>query len=148
MSELKAEVVARIIERLEAELQTLLSAARAAHEAATHEESKPEDQYDTRGLEASYLAHAQSLRAEEIQRAIAYFKSSHELQLLTVESDGRQSTYLVARAGGGISVNAGGKSVSVITPDSPLGSELTGRKAGDEFEVELRGSSRSYRVVE
>ena len=37
-------------------------------EAATNEESKAENKYDTRGLEASYMAQAQSLRVSELKK--------------------------------------------------------------------------------
>src|SRR5581483_11142644 len=52
----KRRLVETVQQHLAEELATLMQAAKAAHEAATHEESKAEDQHDTRGLEASYLA--------------------------------------------------------------------------------------------
>src|SRR4051812_3963394 len=96
----KARVVALVVERLMAERESLVSAARAAHEAATHAESKPEDQYDTRGLEASYLAAAQARRVEEIDRAIQVFRTgtAKDLRLVQVRCEGRIQAYLIARA--------------------------------------------------
>ena len=44
-----------LLMRLRADLELLERAAHTAREAATHEESKAENKYDTRGLEASYL---------------------------------------------------------------------------------------------
>ena len=59
----KEAVVKKIIERLQADLELYFKAARAAHFEATHEQSKAENKYDTRGLEASYLARGQSKQA-------------------------------------------------------------------------------------
>ena len=56
----KRELVNQIIQQLTGEVEVLFKAARAAHAEATHEQSKAEDKYDTRGLEASYLARGQS----------------------------------------------------------------------------------------
>ena len=137
-----------MIRKLEEELAALTHAARVAHEAATHEENKAEDQYDTRGIEASYLAGAQAKRADEIQRTILYFRNTAttEAKLVRVLSAGRAENYLVARLGGGLSVSLDGTKYLVITPESPLGSELVSAKAGDEVEIDVRGSSRTYAI--
>ena len=63
----KQELISAFITQLERDLVTMKEAARNTLQAATHEESKAENEYDTRGLEASYLAGAQSKRAAEIE---------------------------------------------------------------------------------
>src|SRR3954466_4202199 len=70
----KRRLVETIKTHLAEELATLMQAAKAAHEAATHEESKAEDQHDTRGLEASYLAGAQAQRAAELHAQLLMWK--------------------------------------------------------------------------
>ena len=70
----KQKLVDIFIEQLEHDLIALKEAARATYEAATHEESKPENEYDTRGLEASYLAGAQAKRAGEIDEVLSLFR--------------------------------------------------------------------------
>ena len=62
----KSALIKKIVEHLSAELALYHKAARATHAEATHEQSKPENKYDTRGLEASYLARGQSRQAAEI----------------------------------------------------------------------------------
>ena len=52
----KSKILAAILEKLQSEIDALVRAAKSAHEAATHEESRAEDHHDTRGLEASYSA--------------------------------------------------------------------------------------------
>jgi hypothetical protein len=71
----KQELLDKVVQQLTAEVESLFKAARAAHAEATHEQSKAEDKYDTRGLEASYLARGQSRQAAEIAQAIAEFKA-------------------------------------------------------------------------
>src|SRR6185369_8928996 len=62
------------IAQLGGELELLTHAARAAHAEAPHESSKAESKYDTRGLEASYLARGQSRQAAEVAQAIEDFQ--------------------------------------------------------------------------
>ena len=62
-----------IVAQLKESRDALVRAANAAHEEATHEESTAENKYDTRGLEASYLAEAQSRRVAEVDKTIHLF---------------------------------------------------------------------------
>jgi transcription elongation GreA/GreB family factor len=61
--------------------------------------------------------------------------------VVVVEQDGKQQRYFVASGGGG-TVLAGG--VQVITPASPIGSALLGKRVDDI--VEFRG--RELEIVE
>ena len=71
----KRDLVDKVVQQLTAEFQNLFKAARAAHAEATHEQSKAENKYDTRGLEASYLARGQSRQAAELEQAIAKLRA-------------------------------------------------------------------------
>src|SRR5580698_1241611 len=70
----KRALVKKITARLADELETYFRAAQFSRAEATHESSKAENKYDTRGLEASYLARGQSKQAAEIKSAIAAFE--------------------------------------------------------------------------
>lgn len=155
----KAKIVSEILQKLESDLANLVASAKAAHTAATHEESKAEDKYDTRGLEASYLAGAQSKRAAEIQSMISDYRNL-ELKpfkagatvavgaLVEVEHQGKASSYFLCLRGGGYAVTVDAKNVNVISVTSPLGEELVGRKVGEEFEVTLaNGTRRDYEII-
>jgi transcription elongation GreA/GreB family factor len=154
----KLELITQIRQKLEAELQSITLAAKAAHEAATHEESKAEDSHDTRGLESSYLAGAAAQRAADIQQQIHLYKfmepkSFHEddavgsTAIVEVESNGRKSFYFIAPQGGGMKIQLGAHSVLVVTPQSPLGEEVMGRKTGDVIEIEAQGVTREYEII-
>ena len=56
----KRLLLKEIVTSLEETLALLEKAARASHAEATHESSKAENKYDTRGLEAAYLAGGQA----------------------------------------------------------------------------------------
>src|SRR5258705_13951800 len=66
-----------IIKALHDSLAVLEKAARAAHAEATHESSKAENKYDTRGPEAAYLAGGQARQAKEILESIKVYGSLH-----------------------------------------------------------------------
>src|SRR3954470_13587936 len=71
----KRILIKKITARLLEELQVYFRAAQFSRAEATHESSKAENKYDTRGLEASYLARGQSKQAAEIEAAITEFQS-------------------------------------------------------------------------
>jgi len=154
----KTELITQIRLKLETELQSITLAAKAAYEAATHEESKAEDSHDTRGLESSYLAGAAAQRAADIQQQIFVYKSIEPKMfkegdavgttaIVEVECNGKRSLYFIAPQGGGMKIQVGKDSVQVITPQSPLGDELMGRKNGDLVEIEAQGVAREYEII-
>ncbi len=138
----KAAIVAQIIGQLDAELERAAHAAREAQAGATDPQSKAENKYDTRGLEASYLAHGQSRQALETAQARQLLagmevrglspQGAVELgALVEVEGDGERLWYLVAPAAGGRETAYDGAEVVVVTPASPLGSQLMGKRVGE-----------------
>jgi hypothetical protein len=156
---IKTQVLQAIIDHLERERDALFRAAQAAHQTATHEQSRAEDHHDTFGLEASYLAGAQQSRVAQLDRTVTYFRglASRESgpmstiiegSLAVLESGGRQSRYFFAAQGGGITIEAGGQTIQVLTSQSPLGEALLGKEEGDEVEIEAKDQVREYRVVE
>ena len=64
----KDALIAAVLVRLEEDLKVAQDAARAARDAATHEESVAENKYDTFGLESAYLAEGQAKRVREIEQ--------------------------------------------------------------------------------
>lgn len=145
--------------QLEQLLATLTLSAKEAHAAATHAESKAEDQYDTRGLEASYLAGAQSRRALELSQTLDQFRFIDvkafvegdpivATALITLrDEEGRESHYLLMPGGGGMSVTWEGRKVQCLTPQSPMGELLLGRRHGDEFSLRIEGKERDFEIV-
>src|SRR5438046_1000264 len=67
---LKRAVVARLTEKITEDVAVLTRAAMAAREAAHHEDAKPENDKDTRAIEAGYLAGAQAECVRDLERAV------------------------------------------------------------------------------
>lgn len=154
----KKELIAAFITRLEDDLEMMKAAARATYEAATHEESKAENEYDTRGLEASYLAGAQAKRAAEIDEALSLFRGLtfaefkdddpvSSTALVSLDLDGKKSLVLFMPKGGGLSAQLAGESVQIVTPSSSLGEALLGLKVGDVAEFEVGARTRECEVL-
>jgi hypothetical protein len=155
----KAELLKKIVERLNENLEVLVKAARASHAEATHESSRAESKYDTRGLEAAYLAGGQARQAKETLDAIKVYETLPLLNftardpidltaLVELEADGVSSTYFIGPKNGGLEIEFQGKEVVVITPQSPLGEILMGKKSGARWAAKVGGSTVKYRVVE
>lgn len=155
----KRELLEKIIAALAAEVELLTTAALATHAEATDDENKAEDKYDTRGLEASYLAHGQSKAAEEAAQAVAQFRAlpvrdftaSEPISLgalVTLEARGaKPAHYLLGPRAGGTEVMCDGKTVMVITPQSPLGRQLVGKKQGDLLALDIGGRRTETKIV-
>jgi transcription elongation GreA/GreB family factor len=67
--------------------------------------------------------------------------------LVELDFKGTRALYFLVPHGGGLVMKIGGRAVQVITPQSPLGEVLLGRKQGDEIEVPVASGKRSYRIV-
>ena len=154
----KKKILEEILKKLEKDLAVLQAAALETHSAATSEQAKPENQYDTRAIEASYLAGAQAKRAYELEAAITAFKFL-DIKMFS-ESDAIAVTALVELSlnekkinvflvgqEGGFSVKCDDKNIQVITLASPLGQALLGARAGDLASVERGDDSLDYEIL-
>lgn len=153
----KKSVLLAFLAHFERELSALVQSAKAAHLAATHEESRAEDRHDTFAIEASYLAQGQAARVQDLQGAIAELRGYLESQrpfalaepgaLVTLESEGKRTVSLVTRHGGGTSVPVDGRPVTLMSLSSPVGEVLRGLREGDDFAVESKSGDREYEIV-
>lgn len=154
----KKKLIETIRAQLLKDLSVLKEAALATYEAATHEESKPENEYDTRGLEASYLAGAQAKRISEIEELLVIYKhldvkdfgpndKINATALVEVEFNGKHSFFFIMAKGGGLSVPFDGKTIQVITPNSPLGEAMQDLLKGGVAVVETGDQVREYEII-
>ncbi len=154
----KRAVIKKITAKLVSELEVYFRAAQFARAEATHEQNKAENKYDTRGLEASYLARGQSKQAAELEAAIAEFEKLSAKPftngdpinigaLISLEVGGEQIFYFLGPRAGGTEVVHDRKEILVITPQSPLGEQLMGRKQGDEPQLNLGGTKQTAKIM-
>jgi transcription elongation GreA/GreB family factor len=138
------------------DLASLERAHRATVEGATHEQARPENDKDTRALEQSYLARGQAKRTEELREGLAAigrmdvetFTADRPVgvgALVTAEDGKRNVRLFIALYGGGSRLANG--TVQVVTPSSPLGEALIGKRVGDDCEVLTGGNRRELEVV-
>lgn len=151
----KALLRQQVCQRLEEDLALLLAAAESARQAATHEESRAENKYDTRGLEASYLAAGQARRAAEIRQALSLWQAlqprpydaAQGIQLGALvqlrDAQGRQQQLLLGPAAAGLKLDWHGQRIDLITAQAPLGATLLGLGEGDE----VRLGDRRWAIV-
>ena len=154
----KSLLLKQIVAALGESLEVLERAARASHVEATHESSRAESKYDTRGLEASYLAGGQARQAKEVIDSMKIYQSlatrdfaAGDLIDLTavveVEAEGASNKYFIGPKSGGVEVNFKGEEITVITPQSPLGQNLVGKKTGQGWTAKIGASTVKYRIV-
>ncbi|GLH31212.1 elongation factor GreAB [Pseudomonas sp. BR1R-5] len=143
----KATLLTRIVEALETDMEVLRRAAQTAYETATAEENIAENKYDTLGLEASYLATGQARRTAEIRQALLIYQQLvlrdydpargiqiGSLVILEDEAGAQRQVFLGPEAAG-LKIGEGNALVTVITPRSPLGQQLIGKKVDDEVSL-------------
>jgi transcription elongation GreA/GreB family factor len=155
----KRVLIDKLREDISRSVGVLTRAANDAREAATHEEAKPENDKDTRAVEAAYLAGAQADRARELERAsaalaaleIKRFGGDDAISagaLVLLDQGDSEQCYFLAPQGGGLRAEVDGVAVQVITAQSPLGRELLGKSVGDAVEVRVAGKLRSYEIID
>lgn len=155
----KQQLLQTIIATLEADLALFTAAARTAHAAATHEECLPDNKYDTTALEASYIAQGQANRAQEIRLSLEAYRnlalrSFHDetpvrlTALVTLEDGaGNERRLFLGPQAGGMKIAGADGEIVVITPSSPLGRSLLGRRTGDEIQAGTAAGAATYTLV-
>ena len=148
----------QIVAQLKADYALLLRAAKTAHSAATHEECVPDNKYATLGLEASYIAQGQANRAQDILRAqqrlqrmvLEKFSAETPIRLSAVvelvDDEEQKRHVFIAPAAGGLELDFASVRVMVITPVSPLGRLLIGKRCGDLVEL-TTNVVREYEII-
>jgi len=145
MTSEKALLLEQTCRELRARLETLGRAAREAHEAATDPGSRAESKYDTRSLEASYLASGQAKQLADMAEVLRVLESWEltdledwqEIEpgaLVEANLGGGKVRFLLVPLGGGMEVQDAHGEVTLLSPDSPLYQKLLGMRVGDELD--------------
>lgn len=143
---MKSQLLERVRAELRSQFERLTKAAQEAHAAATDPGSKAEGKYDTRSLEASYLAVGQARQVEELAESLRIFEglalpSFHENDeidagaLVTVDLNGETSCFLLVPTSGGLVIEHDGLEVTLLTPASGLYRSLLEMRVGDTLDA-------------
>lgn len=154
----KKKLIAQLIETTKFNLQAAQEAAQNTYDIATNEESKAENKYDTRGLEASYLAGAQAERVSDIKATLASYESANIKSfnaeskialtaIVEISQNDKNILILLMSKGGGQTINFENKQIQIITPDSPLGKSLIGKEVGDIVRISAGSKNREYEII-
>jgi transcription elongation GreA/GreB family factor len=134
-------------------ISNLVEEALAQKEAATNEESKAENKYDTRGLEASYIAQAHAKRIQEMKEALFQLKKTprdpfnNKIKvgdlIEVLESDTKKEQIFFMLPTGGIEITLERKKIRSLSAASPLGGKLLGASIGDEVSL----NKKNYEII-
>lgn len=158
MKKMKQAIHAALLSRVQRDLVEATRAALESSEGAKSESMKSDGKYDTRGIEAGYLASAQLRRVEELKLELQMieelpkrdFAPDEELALgalAQIEHKGMARWYFLSSTAGGTMLNIDEQAVLVISVFSPIGDAALGLKARETFELETPNERREYTVV-
>ena len=133
---MKQAIINAVIQALEIELDRQARANMQSNAGAAFSAAGAEKQRDTTGIEAAYLARGYAHHVQELTRQLDELKSlvvedftGQEIDVgavVEVEMDGAIDRYMLLNCGGGTEISVEGNNITVITPESPLGSALAG----------------------
>jgi hypothetical protein len=168
----KTKLLAQLQVYLQQEIDATMNAVNEAHALASHEQSKPENQYDTLALEAAYLAHGQSERIAELQRQVLLlshfefldFKSDSRIaigalvcleEIVDRDNTLRKQTlvekpqwFWILSVAGGIALQNDAHEIRSITPEAPLAKALLGNYLNDEITLKLGHTKKQFEIIE
>ncbi|MAZ48597.1 MAG: hypothetical protein CME65_08535 [Halobacteriovoraceae bacterium] len=156
---LKTKIKEHLLEKAKADLSAALEANESASDYKGSDDLKQEGKYDTRAIEAGYLAGAQAKRVEELKLEVQMIE---ELPVRDFESGEAAAVgalvkllhneierlYFLSSTAGGSMLNIDGSPVLVISVFSPIGAGAVNLEAGESFELETPSGSRIYEVLE
>lgn len=97
-------------------------------------------------------------RAEELRQQLVMYRflpareySSDDVicpgGLVELQHHETRAFYFIVPTGGGLITRVEGFPIQVVTPHSPLGTALLGRKVGETIKIAISGKDRTYTVV-
>jgi transcription elongation GreA/GreB family factor len=124
----------------------------------THEESRAENDKDTRAIEASYLARGQAARVDELRDAVTHFEALQPIvqgpeepvragSLLELEDESSRILCWLSVASATFEVDVDGRSIRVVSTRSPIGRALLGRLVEDDVEFPTPKGTRAFSIV-
>ncbi len=155
----KQAILQQFTEKFRDELNVMLQSADEARNYAIADDAKAENKYDTRGLEASYLAHGQAKRAQDLAKVVGVLellevkdfkdKSIEATALVHIEIDGeRKAWYFTLPQRGGESIEYKSQKIMSLSPESPLGQNVFGARLGDYFELNGKNGPLEYEIIQ
>lgn len=157
----KKFLVEQLTEKLRESAQVARKAGQAAADEARDGATSAEKRENARvSQEYAGLARGQSARAERVRAEISTLETFRPGPLpkgariavgaiVEVEDEGLGRTFFLAPVGAGVELTGPGGDgfLSVVTPVSPVGKAVLGRKVGDTIEVTVQGEPRDWTIT-
>jgi len=141
---MKDNLKEQVILKLKEDLAGLKKAAAETRSVSSDDENKQEGKYDTRSIEASYLAEAQAEQAAQIEESIFKLQSLTPSEdpdtvilgaiVILTDAEDNDLQFFLLPAGGGISLEYEDQPLTVITPESPIGEKIIAKALLDNIE--------------
>ncbi len=159
----KRDLVDQLTDQLRQSARTARAAGSdAAREAASGVTPAERRESARAAMEYGNMAKAQSRRAKKMLAELRVLEGFRPPPLaerarisigaiVEVEDDdtGEGRTFFLAPVGAGATVTGPGGDglLSVVTPGSPIGKAVMGRRRGDDFDVTIRGEPRAFTIT-
>jgi transcription elongation GreA/GreB family factor len=157
----KQFLVAQLVDRLRESVHVARKAGDAAAEEARAGATPSEKRDDSRvAMEYAGLARGQKQRADRAAAEVSLLETFRPRPLparapialgavVEVEDSSHGRTFFLAPAGAGIELTGPGGDgyLSVVTPSSPIGKAVMGRRVGDTVEVVVKGEPLEWTIT-
>ena len=154
----KSLIVTELVKKTKDELVMLKASYASTKNLVQNGDLKSDGKYDTRATEANYLADGQRQRISDLEQELILleeiptrdFSADEEVgigSLVEISTNNTQRKYFISPTAGGTLLPIAGEVIMVISVFSPIGSEILGYKAGNSFEVEIKGENREYEII-
>lgn len=152
----KLKILQELRDRVQKDLDQAKSALSTARKHASEEELKSDGKYDTRSIEAGYLAGALQVRATELEQELALlgeisFEFDHDQlsigSLAEIELNQNKRHYFISSTSGGSLISIDDCPILVISAFSPIAAAAIGLSVGETFEVEINAQVREYKII-
>jgi transcription elongation GreA/GreB family factor len=154
----KKEILKQLLDKIDSEKMKIEQAYETSKTLTTSAEMKADGKYDTRSIEAGYLAGAQKKRVDELELEgqmiseinLRDFASDEEIAIgavVSIKYNELVRDYFICSTAGGTILNIEGDTLLVISVFSPLGSQLIGLTEGESFVMETPKEKRSYDIL-
>ncbi|MGK0367146.1 MAG: hypothetical protein ACI9QD_000280 [Thermoproteota archaeon] len=151
-----------IIEYLESlfkeELKQIQVIAAKSKANANDSEMKQESKYDTRKVEASYLAGAQAKRVSELEHDLTSIRNLNLTStaspiiaisslVVILQNQEIERNYFLSPTSGGIKWCEDETEVSIVSTQSPIGQAMLKLEEGETFELQTPNSQKEIEIL-
>ncbi len=151
----KNKILNELVTKAKSDYEGLKAALGTTKGHASDSDMKAEGKYDTRSIEAGYLAGAQKVRVDELENEVKLLEEinlnlGNDLicigSLVEIELNQNKRLYFISSTAGGTILNIDNHPILVISAFSPIGDCAIGLGKNDTFDIENKNGIREYTI--